>query len=107
MEAALITDDRRAWADADADFHRSLANLCGNRRLDVAIRSLFDQTHRARLFTLMLRPKPEESTLEHRQILDAVLAGDVQAAGKIYREHRERSQKTILSIIEKHNFRGL
>src|SRR5690606_22028140 len=59
MEAALKgTPDLQAWAMADETFHLSLARLCGNRRLAGMIMQVWDQAHRARMFTLSLRPLP-------------------------------------------------
>ena len=43
---------------------------------------VWDQSHRARLFTLNLRPLPARSTEEHRQVLAAIRAGNVAAARK-------------------------
>lgn len=38
-------------------------------------------------------------------VLNAVLTGDAKRAGALYRAHRERVQKDILGIIERHNLR--
>lgn len=107
METALETDDRKAWAKADAAFHKSLAQLCGNSRLFATIMGFWEQSQRARMFTLMLRPKPEASTREHRAVLDAVLAGDADRAAALYKAHRERAQQVILQIIEEHGLKRL
>src|SRR5690606_27514096 len=52
MEQALERDDLEAWAEADDAFHLEILRLCRNRRMSRFIRTLFDQTHRARATTL-------------------------------------------------------
>ena len=107
MEQALEAADLRAWAAADAHFHRSLANHCGNARLAEMIMTVWDQSHRARMFTLSLRPLPRQSTREHRAILKAILAGKGDKARELYRAHRERGGLELMSIIEAHGFQRL
>jgi DNA-binding GntR family transcriptional regulator len=107
MEAALAAGDRLAWAKADEKFHRMLVELCGNRRLASMVMTVWEQSHRARMFTLKLRPLPVESTREHRAALDAILAGDAARARDIYRTHRERARDTLMAIIEQYGLSQL
>src|SRR5437764_1503063 len=57
MEAALEADDLTAWARADGRFHQLLMERCGNKRLVRMFHTIMDQSHRARMLTLRLRPK--------------------------------------------------
>jgi DNA-binding GntR family transcriptional regulator len=107
MGEALERPDLRAWAAADAAFHRSLAEHCGNARLADMIMTVWDQSHRARMFTLSLRPLPRQSTREHRAILKAILAGKGDRARELYRAHRQRGGHELMSIIEAHGFQRL
>jgi len=107
MEAALASDDRRAWAAADVRYHHALVESCGNHRLAVLIKTVWDQAHRARMTTLTMRPLPVQSTKEHRTILKAILAGDVEKAGAVYRAHRKRAGEELLRIIAHHQLRQL
>lgn len=99
--------DLRAWAAADEDFHAGLARLCGNGRLAAMIMTVWDQAHRARMFTLSLRPLPRKSTEEHRAVLEAIAAGDAQRAAGLYAAHRRRGGAELMAIIEKHGIRQL
>ena len=83
MTRALKADDLDAWAAADERFHQGLVELAGNRTLMDAVQRLADRAHRARMFTLRLRPKPVRSTREHLAMLDRIRAGD--AAGAVDR----------------------
>ncbi|MEN5083016.1 GntR family transcriptional regulator [Bosea sp. TWI1241] len=109
MEAALAgpAPDLAAWAAADERFHINLARLCGNRRLAAMIMTVWDQAHRARMFTLSLRPLPLRSTAEHRAVLDAILGGDGETARDLYVAHRRRGGAELTAIIERHGIQRL
>jgi len=101
MQNALDAHDLDAWAHADDLFHRGLLDLHGNVRLRDFVQALSDQAHRARIATLRLRDIPRQSTAEHREILDAIYAGDAQRARRAFRNHRERAAGELLRILEK------
>ena len=109
METALAgpQPDLEAWAVGDEQFHMNLAALCGNKRLAAMIMTVWDQAHRARMFTLRLRPLPAKSTAEHRAVVDAILAGDGNKARELYVAHRKRGGSELLSIIEHHGIQRL
>ncbi|UYQ73092.1 GntR family transcriptional regulator [Pelagibacterium flavum] len=100
MEAALEADDLQTWAKADEKFHFELVQLCGNRRLASMVMGVWEQSHRARMITLRMRPKPYESTREHRAVVEAILAGDAAQARELYRQHRSKAANAMISIIE-------
>ncbi|MGH1360116.1 MAG: GntR family transcriptional regulator [Burkholderiaceae bacterium] len=100
MEAALETRDLDAWATADDQFHTQLVLLGGNTILTDSVMRFRDRAHRARLFTLRLRPLPEASTREHRRLLSAIAAGDEALTLKLHGEHRENSRRQLLQILE-------
>ncbi|WP_086931732.1 GntR family transcriptional regulator [Agarilytica rhodophyticola] len=102
MEHALLEDDLDAWAKADENFHRSLLEMCGNRRLTTIALNVWDQVHRARLITLRLRPKPTQSSKEHQMVLEAIRKGDAELARDTHYQHRIRSQITLMEILEKY-----
>ena len=100
MSRALEADDLEAWAAADERFHQGLVDLAGNRTLKEATLRLGDRSHRARMFTLRLRPKPVNSTREHMALLECIRKGDAQGAMQVNREHRERASRELLAIFE-------
>jgi DNA-binding GntR family transcriptional regulator len=101
MEAAIATSDRHAWAAADEAFHRHLLDLCGNRRLAAMVMQVWEQSHRARMVTLNLRPLPAASTAEHRAMLVAIAAGDGDKAHELFRQHRRRGGAELIALIER------
>jgi len=101
MEASIAKEDRVAWAQGDEAFHRGLAALCGNTRLAAMVMQVWDQSHRARMFTLNMRPLPARSTAEHRATLEAIRVGDADEARESYRRHRQRGGAELIALIER------
>lgn len=87
MDKALKADDLGAWAAADERFHAHLVDLAGNRQLQATVLNYWDRAHRARMFTLRLRPKPVSSTQEHMLMVERLRAGDPEGP----RASRERT----------------
>ena len=107
MDGALQTNDLDSWARADATFHQSLIALCGNKRLAALAATVNDQVHRARLFTLRLRPKPTASNQEHRQVWAALWEGDFAAAARHHRHHRHQTAKMLTKLIASYRIQHL
>ena len=101
MARALKSSDLDAWAAADERFHQRLVELAGNRTLIDAVARVGDRVHRARMFTLRLRPKPVNSTREHMAMLERIRAGDAKGAVEVNRAHRERATRELLAIFER------
>jgi DNA-binding GntR family transcriptional regulator len=101
MDAALAGDDRLAWAAADAEFHRLLVELCGNRRLAGLARTYWDQTQRARLTALRLLTELRHSTAEHRALIALLVAGDADGAREAQRRNRERGGRALIEVLER------
>lgn len=102
MDTALARDDLDAWAVADERFHASLVELCGNRQLAATVWNYWDRAHRARMFSLRLRPKPVNSTHEHMALVERLRAGDAIGAAQVNRQHRERASRELLKIFEQY-----
>ena len=101
MDKALKADDLDAWAAADERFHAQLLELAGNRQLQATVLNYWDRAHRARMFTLRLRPKPVNSTKEHMQMVERLRAGDAVGAAAVTRAHRERAAGELVAIFER------
>ena len=100
MDRALKADDLDAWAAADERFHAHFIELAGNRQLRATVLNYWDRAHRARMFTLRLRPKPVNSTKEHRQMVERLRAGDAEGAARVTRAHRARATGELIAIFE-------
>lgn len=100
MDRAMAEDDLQSWAAADERFHRLLVDNCGNARLRALVGTFWDQSHRARMATLNLRPKPIDSSKDHAALVDAIARRDPAAARTLHREHRLRAGGTLVAILE-------
>lgn len=101
MDSALKANDLDAWAKADEAFHAHLLDLSGNRILKQMVLNTWDRAHRARMVTLRLRPKPVNSTREHRALVKAIKQGDPAAAGELQRAHRERAGGELVELLQR------
>lgn len=107
MAAALAADDLTAWGRADELFHRLLVERCGNGRFARIIQTVNDQSHRARMLTLRLRPRLPSSQDEHRATSQAIRDGLPEAAREAARRHRIRARDELLPLIESVGLRHL
>jgi DNA-binding GntR family transcriptional regulator len=107
MDAALAVDDLRTWAAADERFHLLLVEYCDNERLRALVSGYWDQSHRVRLVTLGLRPKPVDSNKDHAAVVDAIARGDAVAARRLHRQHRVRSGEMLVNLLKSHGLTQL
>jgi DNA-binding GntR family transcriptional regulator len=107
MEDAISEGDRVRWAHADDLFHRKLANMSRNRRLETIVSTYSDQVHRARMLTLQIRPAPHGSIAEQRALVDAIESGNAELARDLHRRHRTAAKEQMIALISSHGFMAL
>jgi len=107
MARALAIGDLDGWGRADEAFHRLLVERCGNSRFMRIIRTVNDQSHRARMLTLRLRPGLPSSESEHRATSDAIRRGQPGLAREAARLHRIRARDELLPLIERVGLRHM
>jgi len=103
MEIAIKNDDLEKWAANDEVFHAELVRLGGNARLQNIVAMMVDQVRRARMITLYMRPVPNTSNVDHRNLLSAIEKGDVEGARAIHRNHRAAAKTTLIDLLQKHH----
>ena len=107
MEAALQAEDRETWAAADDAFHMELVQLGGNSRVVSIVGLMVDQVRRAKAATLQLRPLPTHSNADHRDVLDAIAAGDADSARETHRAHRAAAKDMLIALLERNHLENL
>jgi DNA-binding GntR family transcriptional regulator len=107
MNRALEHDDRRRWALADERFHTLLVEASGNSRIIELVQTFFDQSHRVRMLTLFLRPKPVNSNRDHEAVVKAIAAHDAGRARDIHYLHRQRSGQMLVELLVRHGLTQL
>lgn len=99
MERVTEDGDIAQWSDLDDDLHSAIASLCGNERLLGTLDEYWGQQYRPRMMIVPLRPKPSLSNAEHRRIVAAIAARDVEAARKAQQDHRDRADRQQLDLL--------
>lgn len=79
--------DLTVFLEADRDFHLSMLGLLGNGRLVQVVEMLRDQTRLYGLQSLAERGDLVSASLEHFDLLEAVLAGDPERAAEEMAKH--------------------
>lgn len=80
--------------DGSTDFHAVLLNVAGNPRLEFLGVSTAARLRIARTQSAADPDRVALATAEHREILDAIRAGDPDAAGAAMREHVARATES-------------
>lgn len=107
MEVAVAQNSLEDWAEADDRFHQTLVSLGGNSRATAMFEMMNDQVRRARTVTLFMRPLPVQSNEDHRQVFEAIKAGDINTADAVHRAHRQNAKNMMLELLKKHRLRGV
>ncbi len=103
MENALGEDgivDLDLMSRRNLDFHRGIAQASRNMRLIASLEPLWSFSLVIRKFALFSRTRIERSTAHHREILEALEAGDAEWAGAIMRTHIRASRAFDGSLAE-------
>lgn len=99
IDAAVDGGDAGAVSKADLAFHQGLCQMCGNTRiLEVFDRYVPTLRGLLRLDELVLRSLGDVP-LQHRPLLEAVEAGDEDAAGHLAADHSEQAGALIAGIV--------
>ena len=107
MDTALTNNDLTGWGNADENFHQLLVEFSENHRLINIVNTFWDQSHRVRMLTLHLRPKPTKSNLDHRKVIEAIKKQDPELARNTHREHRRKSGKMLVELLKKNGIATL
>jgi GntR family carbon starvation induced transcriptional regulator len=105
-DAANTIED---WSRLHTAFHDALVSACDNPWLLRMHRTLHEQSERYRRFVLKLNAGLEESsrrqvardtTTEHRDLLDAALARDIDRMNTLMAAHLQRTTQLLLTALE-------
>lgn len=87
MAAATASGDGAAYYQINLEFHAALMTLSGHRKSAEIYGSLLKTAHLARRVSLAVSGNMQESEREHVAIVDAIAAGDAEAARRAGEEH--------------------
>jgi DNA-binding GntR family transcriptional regulator len=87
------------YLSANYTFHATIADASGNRRLASAVRRVLDESERLFHLSSVLRNSSEEVAHEHKDLIDALIAGDGEAARHMAIVHITASQRLVLEAL--------
>ncbi|MRT24941.1 FCD domain-containing protein [Enterobacteriaceae bacterium RIT697] len=99
MDNALARDDLLAWASADEAFHAKLIEFSQNKRMIGMVSQLWEQSHRARMLTLKMRPRPTRSNREHQALIETIASGKVKQARQMHENHRKKASQLLITLL--------
>jgi len=101
IEEAAHRGDMQRCIDLDSAFHRTIHQASDNEWLQRFLDTLFEQITR---FRIALFYEPEllhEMVAEHRQLLDAVAAGDPASAREVGEVHIRNAWGRVLAVFRR------
>lgn len=96
-KAAASVPDIDAMIRTDFAFHRLLAEFHGNRQLGLMLERTLDSLYREIRNTMRVRHRAEERLGEHQRIVEALIAGDADAAERALLSHLRSGQRFVMS----------
>lgn len=99
METALAADDLEELVASDTGVHDSIADASGNSILAQTLRSLSQLVMEARRATWAIPGHPRRSVPEHVRVVQAVAAGDREAAAKAMFKHVRKAREDVAGAL--------
>ena len=102
MEQAAASGDRITWSKADIVFHETLSTYCPNRLLGQLVIQARNRVHAAAIDDQTTDARILECTVEHRQVVEAILAHDPETAERLMREHIQQLRHSMFKRLIRH-----
>ena len=83
----------------DIEFHDLLYKVSRNERLSGIISNLKEQLSRFRTLSMSYPGRLKETLEEHREMVEAIASGDVEAAREAAERHMVRAEETLLKAM--------
>lgn len=91
------------WNQRHAAFHHALIDHCGSPRLLAIRETLFDHAQRYQRLWIAFGETPRDDEKEHRDICQAALARDAEAAGRLTIEHIADTARLVRETLGREN----
>ena len=103
IEGHIQRRDIDKIVETDIEFHGLLYQVSRNDRLVTIISNLKEQLARFRTLSMSYPGRLQETLQEHRAMVEAIAAGDVEAARDAAERHMEQAEETLLKAMRKSN----
>jgi DNA-binding GntR family transcriptional regulator len=103
MEEAVAAERHEEWASLNTQFHVTISTLPGLPLLQEMTERTLDRWHRVRSFYFrgVLVHRIAKAQQEHREILSAMRARDINALQALVRQHNQGALESYLSYLGK------
>lgn len=104
MSACIDAGDLLKYSDLNGDLHAFIYELSGNETARNLLTNLKSRIVRLQ-FRVILKPgRPTQSLEEHREIVDAICAGDPERADSAMRKHLLIARNALHQVIDETKF---
>ena len=86
--------------ELDTEFHNIIYRASGNRMLSRILSELHRNIKTYRKLSMTVPGRVERTAEEHREILNAILAGDAEKADALTRKHVERAMENMVEAMK-------
>ena len=86
--------------ELDTEFHNIIYRASGNRMLSRILSELHRNIKTYRKLSMTVPGRVERTAEEHREILNAILAGDAEKADTLTRKHVERAMENMVEAMK-------
>jgi DNA-binding GntR family transcriptional regulator len=100
MRQAVERNDYNAFSESNAALHREIQRIGGNETANGILRTLKSHLVRLQYRVILLPGRPAASLAEHRAIVEAICAGDGEAAEAAMRRHLFNFKERLRQAIE-------
>jgi DNA-binding GntR family transcriptional regulator len=98
MEKALATGSQEDWSESDTVYHETLSEACPNQLLGEIVVQMRNRVHHLANVDSQTNPaRLQACTAEHREIVEAIVAKDGQAAANAMRSHINQLQQSLFN----------
>ena len=101
IEGHIERKDMDKIVETDIKFHGLLYQVSRNERLVAIISNLKEQLARYRTLSMSYPGRLKETLEEHRAMVEAIAAGDAEAAREAAERHMEQAEETLLKAMRK------
>jgi DNA-binding GntR family transcriptional regulator len=100
MRRTVETADYAGFSQSNAGLHREIQRIAGNATANRILQTLKSHLVRLQYRVILLPGRPDTSLTEHHAIIDAICAGDADAAEAAMRRHLTSFMQLLRQAIE-------
>ena len=100
MRRAVEAADYAGFSQSNAALHREIQRIAGNATANRILQTLKSHLVRLQYRVILLPGRPDTSLTEHHAIVDAICAGDADAAEAAMRRHLTSFMQLLQQAIE-------